>query len=262
MGKLLGKSNHTRVVPVPWSKALISPVHKKGERISQNFRPISCLDSLRKIYESCLLSRLTDIVDPLISETQMGFRRNLSCCHAAITALEFAKDIQKKTKDLAFVTLDITKAFDSLPKEVALSKLKEKVGNTDLLKATTELLRKPTKIKVKTPDGLLSNEYEIKVGTPQGSILSPMLFIVAIDSLTKVLSDERIGPEFERKFYPLYLFADDALLVCRIKQSQLALNKLEEEAKKLGLLFSAQKSNILTGKKKKNPKYNLYINGE
>ena len=72
----------SKVFPSSLKKADITPVYKKDEKfLKNNYRPVSILPSVSKIYERCIYDQIDDYFHPLFSKLQCGFRkvRNTAC---------------------------------------------------------------------------------------------------------------------------------------------------------------------------------------
>ena len=68
----------SKVFPSSLKKADITPVYKKDEKfLRNNYRPVSTLLSVSKIYEGCICDQINDYFQPLFSKLQCEFRKNL-----------------------------------------------------------------------------------------------------------------------------------------------------------------------------------------
>ena len=121
-----------------WKKANIVPVHKKGSRQDkQNYRPISLLPVLGKIFEKIIFEKLYCHLcnNGLITPHQSGFRPGdsainqlLSITHKIYSAFE-----ELPSKETRAVFLDLSKAFDRVWHEGLIYKLKCNGVSGDLL---------------------------------------------------------------------------------------------------------------------------------
>jgi hypothetical protein len=103
-------------MPNQWKLAKIIPLHKKDKKENpENYRPISLLCSLGKVYEKCLLNVMTKkFGESLPSSFQHGFRKNHSTSTAALTVQNIiAKALDNKKKVIVILT-DMSAAFDLL----------------------------------------------------------------------------------------------------------------------------------------------------
>lgn len=78
-------------VPTKWKESLVTPVYKAGDKTdTSNYRPISVINNISKIFEKCVKDRLENFLEKhaLISHQQFGFRQNLGTEHATLNLLE------------------------------------------------------------------------------------------------------------------------------------------------------------------------------
>ena len=104
--------------------ANITPVFKKGHRNSEiNYRPVSILPNLSKIYERCLYKQLPKFFDKILSKYQCGFRKgfNSQCCLA--TMLEKWRETIDKGDCFGALLTDLSKAFDCILHDLLIAKL-------------------------------------------------------------------------------------------------------------------------------------------
>lgn len=190
-----------RTFPKLWKVANVIPVAKKKYAIEPaDFRPISILPALSKVFEKFLANQILNHLrrHKLLTDFQSGFRKNHSCATAMVKILE---DIRKKFDNgelTILVLLDFSKAFDSLDLEVLLTKLKNYYGfNSDAIALLRSYLN--DRSQRVTLNGSSSNLGLIKSGVPQGSILGPILFSIFINDIVYCCQDVLI-----------HLYADDA----------------------------------------------------
>ena len=104
--------------------ANITPVFQKGYKVSKdNYRPVSILPVISKIFEKLLCKQIAVFIDPLLSKFQCGFRKGYGAqdCHLAM--LEYWKSEVDKGKVFGALLTDLSKAFDSLSHELIIAKL-------------------------------------------------------------------------------------------------------------------------------------------
>lgn len=202
LSKLINKALVTGTFPNELKLAKVIPIYKNGNKSDPgNYRPISILSNLSKIYELCLKARILDFLslNNCISEYQFGFQRNSSTTSACLTYVEFVlKQIENKLKT-GSIFIDIRKAFDSVDHTILLNKLKN-AGFSHKAYAILESYLKDRYQFVEL-DGHRSDVLLIRTGVPQGSILGPILFNFFIDDLFKI---PLIGQ--------IQLYADDATI--------------------------------------------------
>ena len=163
----------------------VVPLHKgKSRQFVTNYRPISLLLTISKILEKIIYKRTYEHFEKneLIYNSQYGFRAKHSCENAISELLGEAI----KAKDIGIHTLsvflDLSKAFDTLQHKVLYDKL-ERYGirGSSLSWFKSYLTDRSLRVKCKTSDtGELtySELHSVPYGTPQGSCLGPLIFLI------------------------------------------------------------------------------------
>ena len=114
------------VFPDPLKIARVIPIHKSGSKNEiANYRPISLLPVMSKIFEKLMHARLTSFLEKhkVIYEKQFGFRRRHSTIHALNTAIAQIINSLEKNKVVFGVFIDFSKAFDTVKHNILLDKL-------------------------------------------------------------------------------------------------------------------------------------------
>ena len=197
--------------------ACVAPGHKSGSRDSvDNYRPISNLPILSKIFEKLTLKRLTSFVNrfQLLCDEQYGFRQCRSITQACIRLTSFiTKAYHLKVYSACFF-LDLRKAFDTIDHPILFVKLFN-YGFRGPIHTYLKSYLSNRKQYVMVGDNK-SNELDITKGVPQGSLIGPLLFLLYINDIVKA-----VDPEVE-----VVLFADDAAFFVAAASLELLYGKL------------------------------------
>ena len=107
------------IVPVDWAIACIVPLYKgKGDvHECSNFRGISLLSVIGKVYGRILMYRIMDKTENVIAEVQSGFRRGRGCTNQIFIVRQICEKYLGKVKDVYFAFLDLGKAYDRVDRD-------------------------------------------------------------------------------------------------------------------------------------------------
>jgi ribonuclease HI/exonuclease III len=176
---------------------------------ASDLRPITLLQTIRKIFTGLLTNRLTKEIysNNLLRGNNYGFTPGRST-NDYITILKHAIDHAKITnKKLYALLLDIEKAYDTVP-EIALQLALNRIGASQHLIKIIRMLHRNRNIRIITAAGL-SKEITPARGLPQGDKISPLLWNIFYDALLCKL-DEAEGYAFSDNLQICKLaFADD-----------------------------------------------------
>ena len=102
----------------------VIPVFKKGSKNSKhNYRPISILKNISKVYERVMFKQIGDFMENYFSKFQCGFRKGYSTQQCLIALMEKWKSAIDKGKSFRAWLTDLSRAFDCLPHELLIAKL-------------------------------------------------------------------------------------------------------------------------------------------
>ena len=110
--------------PVELGSANITPAHKKLSKTDKgNYRPISVLPSISKIFEKLLYEQLSDVMKDKLSPFLCGFRKQHSTQHTLIRIIEKWKKCMDDSGTIVAVLMDLSKAYDCIPHDLLIAKL-------------------------------------------------------------------------------------------------------------------------------------------
>jgi hypothetical protein len=190
----------------------VIPIHKKDDKqLFTNYRPISLLPSISKIFEKVIFNQTYKYFQDqkLFYNAQYGFRTEHSSEYAALELIDRVITEMDNDKIPFSIFLDLSKAFATLDHTILLEKLRY-YGVDGAAHRLFENYLKDRKQYVDI-DGTSSEMKPIIAGVPQGSILGPLLFIIYINDIT-----------FASNFFYFIIYADDTTLETTI---EIAINK-------------------------------------
>ena len=166
----------------------VVPVYKKKSKNSKdNYRPLSILSNISKIYERCLYDQIQVYFISVLSKYQCGFHRGYNAQHCLITLVEKWKKSVDNGGVFGALFTDLSKAFDCLSQQLLIVKLDVYGFDKNALKlVNSHLSDRKQRVKIY---GKYSSWSEILLGVSQGSILGPFLFNIFICDMFYFLED-------------------------------------------------------------------------
>ena len=170
--------------------ARVTPIFKSGEKSSfANYRPISVLPTVSKIFEKLMSKRLNKFLTKfdILKNNQFGFRKNHSTSDVVVEFLNDSCVALERKSHLLITCLDLSKAFDTINHSVLLRKLSH-VGVRGVALQWFASYMENRFQRVHLGD-IVSELRHQSVGVPQGTVLGPTLFNIYINDMSNVCTD-------------------------------------------------------------------------
>lgn len=255
----------TKTIPNDWNISTIIPIYKSGPTTEcGNYRGISLLSVPGKVYARILERRLRSKVEEQLVEYQSGFRPGRSVHDHIYTFRQISESTYRYNNKVHVCFIDLQKAFDSVKRRELWKALKEHGVENNLIKAIKSFYKSPeSMVRV---GGEISRKFSVDVGVRQGCILSPLLFIILMDTISKQCKDMKPIKAGMWKMKPVLLkmlaFADDLAVFGRTQQDlQNNVNILNSELERRGLLINSKKTKTMI-LSREHHKHEIKLNGE
>jgi len=162
---------------------VILPIYKgKGDLMEcGSYRGIKLLEHAMKVMERIFKHRIRQQIE--VDDMQLGFMKGKGTNNAIFTVRQMQENFRVKGKKLYFGFVDLEKAFDRVPREV-IRWATRKLGVEEWLVLAVMSMYTGAKTVVRTVYGN-SSGFQEKVGMHQGSALSPLLFVIVVEDISR-----------------------------------------------------------------------------
>lgn len=240
LSKIFSLCMNKSYFPKDWKMAKICAIPKKTQSSSdpKNYRPISLISCLGKIFEAIILTKLTfhERNHNIFIKQQFGFRSQHSTIQQILRITECASFGFNQNQSTGLALLDLEKAFDSVWHDGLIHKLIQYKYPDFLISLIMSYLKDRTALVEFCK--ISSKLFAVPAGVPQGSILSPHLFNIFINDIPS------------KGKCQLAMYADDTALFCQEKWRNLKKIKksLLESVKSVHEFFVSWKIRLNSSK--------------
>jgi hypothetical protein len=237
--------------PLSWQTSLTKLIYKKGNALEiKNYRPITLLNAIFKIWEKILLNRLMDNIDSpnSIHQTQFGSTKHFGAVDA-ILAMNLMKEANKGC-DTYSATIDLSKAYNRVNRAKLWHKLaKLNIPNylLILIKSTYDQHKESYKI-----GGETTQPIQLKNGLKQGSVLSPFLFILYVNDILTNIQELQWGiraPHTLNTNVAGIMFVDDLHIISNSMEGLITIiESILTDCSNEGIIINLKKSKLILSK--------------
>jgi hypothetical protein len=185
---------------------IVLPKPGKPPGLLSSLRPIVLLTTLRKTLSLIVLQRIRPAVERFLPASQSGFRQNRSTADVVWMHKWLIARIMKAKEEILVLGLDMSRAFDTLERQLLINGLRE-IIDEDSLRMVHVLLDK-TNLQAKI-ERALSDPFDTNLGAPQGDSLSPVLFVVYLELAMRQLRASTPRPPEDLALPTEAIYADD-----------------------------------------------------
>jgi hypothetical protein len=265
------------LVPSMWTIGTIIPIYKnKGDpKEPSNYRPITLLSCLGKLFTAILNNRLQKFADDseLLNKFQAGFRKGYSTVDNMFILNSLIEFLKSKKKVLYCAFVDLKSAFDTVWRNGLWSKLVLQNVNGNFLQIIKSIYKNAKScLKV---NGVISDYFPSNIGVRQGENLSPLLFSLYLNDLhdffvtqnqtNGIFCNTHTSDESILMFVKLFilLYADDTVIIAESAQSlQYALDTYAQYCNNWKLMLNVTKTKILIFSRGRQQRYQFTYNNE
>lgn len=249
--------------PRSWGEGIISPIFKKGDvNEAQNYRGITLINVIAKIYSQLLLNRLTkwSVKHEKVSKNQFGFQKGKSVIDCIFILHSIITKVLNSGEKLYCIFIDYEKCFDKIDRIYLWQKLSAENVSCKLVTAIKSMYT-TVRLCIKYKSSY-SQFFTSHIGLKQGDPSSPLLFMLFVNDIIDSINSDLDGifTINETKLF-LILFADDQVLFAKSPQTlQSLLTDVERYCETWRLKINTSKTKAMIFEKGRRTQYDFFIN--
>lgn len=248
--------------PRSWGEGIIAPIFKKGDvNEASNYRGITLISVLAKVYSQLLLNRLTSWTEKYekIADNQFGFQKGKSVQDCIYILHAVISKVLNEGQKLYCIFIDYEKCFDKIDRSLLWQKLLTENVSCKLVKAIKSMytvVKSCVKYKLS-----FSSFFDSSIGLKQGDPSSPLLFMLFVNDIVENINVDlqNIFTINDLKLF-LILFADDQVLFATSPETlQSLLSDLETYCQLWGLKINTNKTKAMIFEKGRRTHFDFII---
>ena len=234
--------------PKLWQTSVIIPIHKRGDnRKCTNYRGISLISVVGKVYAKCLKKKCREIVErrPKLTDAQCGFCPGRSAMDQIFAVQQIFEKSWEYAKEVNACIVDLEKAYDRIPRDKLWAVLLQYgIGGQLLTSVKSQYMHFVVCVRV---NRAATKPFRVSVGLRQGCSLSPILFLIYMERIVQK-SESCGGVKISECSAQRLLFADDLVLLDSTQNGlQQALYRYSDACSVAGMKISTTKTKSIGG---------------
>ena len=223
--------------PVQWSYSKLITLFKSGDRMCcGNYRGISIMDTLAKVYDILILNRLT--LWTTIDKSQASAQKGRGCIEQ-IMSLRLLVDLAKSKKEKLYILfIDFSKAYDKVPRHKLIEHLKSLGCGRVMLHALKNMYKNTYSV-------LNSITISTSSGVRQGAPTSCLLFITYVDKMIKMIKEKVPVDGFLGDLHALMLMDDTVIVATSREMCVRKLDAVIDYCEAYGMEINVKKTKFM-----------------